>query len=654
VRPNRASKHGRNPKSPLRLPAQGRTRLRILIIQLCLLSTAALYWLAQPPQPVQAFSNTIVISQVYGGGGNAGPPSALYKNDFIELYNRGTTTVSLTGWSVQYAAAGGSSWTKTDLSGSIAPGKYYLIQEDAGSCTTGLCATPLPSPDITTGTLVMATGAGKVALVNNTTLLSGACPSSATIVDFVGYGSAATCAEPIATPSPTGTLANDKAAIRKGHSGNAYQETDNNSSDFVVATPMPRNNASTGTNPGSVLISEVRLRGPNGQNDEFIELYNNTDSPITISDSSPTCAAQILTNPLDPNPTAVCGWAIVDLQGGTAGPFPRVVIPSTPPTTIPARGHYLVANNSSPGYSLGTYATPDLTYTTPGYSASNADYTGLALFSTADRAQFNTTNRLDAVGFYGVNSLYREGNGLSSLTGTTVDGEYSFVRKVDISTAQPQDTGDNAADFVFVATTGATFNATTLPLQGLLGAPGPENLNSPIKRNITASGVGFAPGLVDPNCGSTVAPNQTKATTSFGDTLKIRRKYTNNTGGTVNRLRFRVVDITTLNSPNLYSGAAQADVRAVTSTLETVTLVCSGNGTQDVQGLTLEYADGTNKPDQSVNFGGHNSSVAAGSLSGGVITLTTPLANGDSIYVNFWIKIVSGGKFRFAWILEAN
>ncbi|HEX8775020.1 MAG TPA: lamin tail domain-containing protein [Pyrinomonadaceae bacterium] len=417
---------------------------------------------------------------------------------------------------------------------------------------------------------------------------------------------------------------------------------------------MPRNNASTGTNPGSVLISEVRLRGPNGQNDEFIELYNNTDSPITISDSSPTCAAQILTNPLDPNPTAVCGWAIVDLQGGTAGPFPRVVIPSTPPTTIPARGHYLVANNSSPGYSLGTYATPDLTYTTPGYSASNADYTGLALFSTADRAQFNTTNRLDAVGFYGVNSLYREGNGLSSLTGTTVDGEYSFVRKVDISTAQPQDTGDNAADFVFVATTGATFNATTLPLQGLLGAPGPENLNSPIKRNITASGVGFAPGLVDPNCGSTVAPNQTKATTSFGDTLKIRRKYTNNTGGTVNRLRFRVVDITTLNSPNLYSGAAQADVRAVTSTLETVTLVCSGNGTQDVQGLTLEYADGTNKPDQSVNFGGHNSSVAAGSLSGGVITLTTPLANGDSIYVNFWIKIVSGGKFRFAWILEAN
>src|SRR5215210_3245976 len=81
----RASKHGRNLTHMLHKPASRRLRLRILIIQLCLLSAAALYWLAQPPQPVQAFSNTIVISQVYGGGGNT---SATYKNDFIELYNR--------------------------------------------------------------------------------------------------------------------------------------------------------------------------------------------------------------------------------------------------------------------------------------------------------------------------------------------------------------------------------------------------------------------------------------------------------------------------------------------------------------------------------------------------------------------------------------
>src|SRR5882672_605609 len=73
---------------------------------------------------VQAVSTTIVISQVYGGGGNAG---ATYKNDFIELFNRGSAPASLTGWSVQYAAATGTTWQKTDLTAvTLQPGQYYL------------------------------------------------------------------------------------------------------------------------------------------------------------------------------------------------------------------------------------------------------------------------------------------------------------------------------------------------------------------------------------------------------------------------------------------------------------------------------------------------------------------------------------------------
>ena len=77
-----------------------------------------------------ATSSTIVISQVYGGGGNSG---ATLKNDFIELYNLGSSTVDVSGWSVQYAATTGTSWQKTNLSGSIAPGHYYLIKEAAGA-----------------------------------------------------------------------------------------------------------------------------------------------------------------------------------------------------------------------------------------------------------------------------------------------------------------------------------------------------------------------------------------------------------------------------------------------------------------------------------------------------------------------------------------
>jgi predicted extracellular nuclease len=76
-------------------------------------------------QRLQAASPNIVISQVYGGGGNSG---ATLRNDFIELFNRGTTTINDTGWTVQYASASGTSWVSTQLSGFIAPGHYYLVQ----------------------------------------------------------------------------------------------------------------------------------------------------------------------------------------------------------------------------------------------------------------------------------------------------------------------------------------------------------------------------------------------------------------------------------------------------------------------------------------------------------------------------------------------
>src|SRR6266480_3152035 len=105
------------------------------------------------------------ISQVYGGGGNSG---ATLKNDFIELFNPGTQLVDLTGWSVQYASAAGSTWQVTPLSGTIPPGRYYLVKEAAGSGGT----TELPPPDAT-GSIAMALGAGKVWLVGTTTSLSG-------------------------------------------------------------------------------------------------------------------------------------------------------------------------------------------------------------------------------------------------------------------------------------------------------------------------------------------------------------------------------------------------------------------------------------------------------------------------------------------------
>lgn len=188
----------------------------------------------------------VVISQIYGGGGNSG---ATYTHDFIELFNASASSVDLTGWSVQYASATGSSWSVTALSGSIAPGGYYLIQQAAGAGGT----TPLPTPDAT-GSIALSATAGKVALVNTTTALSAACPTGEAIIDFVGFGGAANCFE---GSGPAPAPSNTTAIIRLG---DGAVDTDNNATDFVVGAPNPRNSA-FGPDAAPEIISTIPANG---------------------------------------------------------------------------------------------------------------------------------------------------------------------------------------------------------------------------------------------------------------------------------------------------------------------------------------------------------------------------------------------------------
>lgn len=171
----------------------------------------------------------VVISQIYGGGGNSG---ATLTHDFIELFNRSNSPVNLNGWSVQYASSTGATWQKTELNGiALQPGQYYLVQEAKGSGGT----TALPAAD-TSGAIAMSASNGKVALVNNITPLSGASPSDAGIIDFVGFGTANA-----AEGAPTPALNNTTAALRLA---NGCSDSDNNSSDFTTGAPAPRNSAS--------------------------------------------------------------------------------------------------------------------------------------------------------------------------------------------------------------------------------------------------------------------------------------------------------------------------------------------------------------------------------------------------------------------------
>jgi uncharacterized protein (TIGR03437 family) len=180
------------------------------------------------PNPTPDSASRIVISQIFGGGGNSGAP---FRNDFIEIFNSGTSPVNLAGWSVQYANATASSWSVTPLAATmLMPGQYYLIQESSG----GSNGVPLPVPDAT-GTIAMAAASGKVALVRNSTALSGACTNDLNIADLVGYGTTANCFKG-AAPAPVAS--NTNAILRLF---NGCSNTNNNLADFIAGPPHPRN-----------------------------------------------------------------------------------------------------------------------------------------------------------------------------------------------------------------------------------------------------------------------------------------------------------------------------------------------------------------------------------------------------------------------------
>src|SRR5258705_5156520 len=318
-----------------------------------------------------------------------------------------------------------------------------------------------------------------------------------------------------------------------------------------------------------LVISEFRLRGPNGANDEFVEIYNGTGADHTVTATG-----------------TGTGYGVAASDGVL-----RCSIPNG--TIIPNKGHYLCTN--SVGYSMNSYPAGNGTFSTADatYAADIPDNAGIALFSTNVPGEFTLGTRIDAVGSTSeANTLYKEGTGYPALTPFSI--EYSFYR--NLISGLPRDTNNNASDFLFVDTNGTSAGAGQR-----LGAPGPENLASPVgSDNLVAT-------VLDPAFGQTVAPNRVRDFTNINPqnsvigTLAIRRKFTNVTGTNVTRLRFRIIDVTTFPSP-----AGTADLRAITSTpfVQSVT----GVGNVTVQGLTLEL------PSSPINGGGINSTLSAGTV----------------------------------------
>jgi hypothetical protein len=348
----------------------------------------------------------------------------------------------------------------------------------------------------------------------------------------------------------------------------------------------------------AVQIDQLRLSGPGGAGDQFVELYNSSSAAVPVGD-----------------------WRLV----GSNGAATRLGASAS----IPADGHLLFTGS---GYTLGSVAAGDASLPA-GIPADG----GVKLLAGS--------TVIDAVGFAGAPAGYFTGTGLP-IPATLPTDDFAWVKRY--ADGAPVNTSDNAADFAFVAV-----NASDASASGSeLGAPGPSDLNSPVVHNDVLQS-----SLLDPGVSESASPNQIYTAGSDGDagTLIINRVLTNCSGqvpaantpcannpvGTspmsVTRLRFRITGLTTVGSPG--AGSSQAVLEAQNSNGES-NLSLSAGGSASPLGLALD------SPSVS-GSGGLNATWTATSLlpQGG-------LAAGASIDVEFEFAVAQTGSFSFAYNSE--
>ena len=260
---------------------------------------------ATPLPPV--IPDHIVISQVYGGGGNAGAP---FNRDFVELYNPTASAISVTGWSIQYASSTGSGWggNSQPLAGTIGAGQYFLI-----TLASGAVGASIPPANVE-GEINMSGTNGKIALVRNGDPLSGNCPmSDADLVDFVGYGSADCGEGGTKAPAPSNTT----SLFRKN---GGSQDSQNNNLDFVTGTPNPRQTAPIAESGPAITGTDPFTNGSNAPRDANIVL--NFSEAVTIDTAAAwftiTCATTGIHNDATVGGSAK-SWTIVPNTNFLAG-----------------------------------------------------------------------------------------------------------------------------------------------------------------------------------------------------------------------------------------------------------------------------------------------------------------------------------------------
>ncbi len=172
---------------------------------------------------------------------------------------------------------------------------------------------------------------------------------------------------------------------------------------LVVWTPVVRGIST------SIVISEFRVRGPNGGSDEFVELYNVSSAAVNIG-----------------------GWKI---RGSNAAGTASTRLTIAAGTMLPPGCHFLAVNVNVSG---GPYSGP--TPSNQGYTTGITDDGGIAVTLPNDMV-------VDQVGMSS-GSAYKEGMVLASLGSSNLNRGYE--RKPGGAAGSGQDTDNNAADFQLV------------------------------------------------------------------------------------------------------------------------------------------------------------------------------------------------------------
>jgi hypothetical protein len=247
----------------------------------------------------EVISTTLVLSQVYGGGGGS---TGTYINDYVEIKNISSSPQSLNTLSLYYGSATGNfASTATNAFAlpdvSLDPGQYYLVE--LGMAGTGGAPFPV-TPDITTTNLSMSASRGKVALAT-AGLPINTCGATATpctpeqlalLVDWVAYGTGGNGAP---GNGEGGTSVNNGVDITNMDGGvrkaAGCQDTDNNNNDFdVVTPPVPRNSQSPAVPCGGGPTPTATATATGSPSATATHTPTNTPTATPTSTGSPTAS----------------------------------------------------------------------------------------------------------------------------------------------------------------------------------------------------------------------------------------------------------------------------------------------------------------------------------------------------------------------------